>query len=305
MPHRAPGSPGSKRSALSGRPIRYYRPRGSADVRTLIDDGFQAFNAARLGEACRIYCDKMLSPEHDTTIALTIAGAMTPAGLGGAIIELFERGLVDFVISTGANLYHDLHYALNFTLHRGSPFVDDRELYEDGIIRIYDVLFPAQVLLDTDTLRPRVPGALGARRAGVHRRAALRARRGSARAAPGLRGILGGRGGGAGRRADLHLVAGRQLDRDEHRLPRADERRPADGRPEQGRQRDLRDHPGRPEERRGDPRRRLAEELLPPGAADAVGGLRHPQGRQRLLHPDHDRSRWSGAGCRARRRPKR
>ena len=66
MPHRAPGSPGSKRSALSGRPIRYYRPRGSADVRTLIDEGFQAFNAARLGEACRIFCDKMLvaGPRH-------------------------------------------------------------------------------------------------------------------------------------------------------------------------------------------------------------------------------------------------
>ena len=118
MPHRAPGSPASKRSPLSGRPIRYYRPTGSADVRTLVDDGFQAFDAARLGEACRIFCDKMLARDHDTTIALTVAGAMTPAGLGGCVIELLERGLVDFVISTGANLYHDLHYALNFTLHQ-------------------------------------------------------------------------------------------------------------------------------------------------------------------------------------------
>ena len=80
----------------------------------LIEDGFQAFNAARLGEACRIFTDKMLLPEHDTTIGLTVAGALTPAGLGGCIVELMERGLVDFVISTGANLYHDLHYALNF-----------------------------------------------------------------------------------------------------------------------------------------------------------------------------------------------
>jgi deoxyhypusine synthase len=63
---------------------------------------------------------------------------------------MMDRGLVDFIISTGANLYHDLHYALNFTLRRGSPFVDDRVLYEEGVIRIYDVLFPAQVLLDTD-----------------------------------------------------------------------------------------------------------------------------------------------------------
>jgi deoxyhypusine synthase len=151
MPHRAPGSPKRSRSSfLSGRPIRYYRPRGSRAIRTLIDDGFQAFNAARLGEACRIFTDKMLASSHDTTIALTIAGAMTPAGIGGCVIAMMDRGLVDFIISTGANLYHDLHYALNFTLRRGSPFLDDRVLYEHGVIRIYDVLFPAQVLLDTD-----------------------------------------------------------------------------------------------------------------------------------------------------------
>ncbi len=151
MPHRAPGSSGpSSRNFLTGKPIRYYRPRGSADIRHLINEGFQAFNAGRLSEACQIYADKMLTPESDTTIGLTVAGAMTPAGLGGCVIELMERGLVDFVISTGANLYHDLHYALNFTLRRGSPFVDDRELYEEGVIRIYDVLFPATVLLETD-----------------------------------------------------------------------------------------------------------------------------------------------------------
>ena len=79
-------------SHLSGRPIRYYRPRGSVDVRQLIEDGFQAFNAARLGEACRIFADKMLLPEHDTTIGLTVAGALTPAGLGGCMVELMERG---------------------------------------------------------------------------------------------------------------------------------------------------------------------------------------------------------------------
>ncbi len=119
-------------------------------IRQLIDEGFQAFNAGRLSEACEVFSEKMLDAANDTTIGLTIAGAMTPAGLGGCVIELMERGLVDFIISTGANLYHDLHYALNFTLRRGSPFVDDRELYEDGVIRIYDVLFPATVLLETD-----------------------------------------------------------------------------------------------------------------------------------------------------------
>jgi deoxyhypusine synthase len=149
MPHRHPGAPASK-DALSGKPIGFYRPRGSQEVRHLIDEGFQAFNAARLSEACRIFAEKMLDPDQDTTIGLTIAGAMTPAGIGGCVVEMMDRGLVDFIISTGANLYHDLHHALNFTLHRGSPFVDDVELYEQGIIRIYDVLFPASVLLETD-----------------------------------------------------------------------------------------------------------------------------------------------------------
>ena len=151
MPHRAPGSPGhGPGQYLQGKQIRYYRPRGSADVRHLIDGGFQAFNAGRISEACHIFADKMLAPANDTTIGLTVAGALTPAGLGGCVIELMERGLIDFMISTGANLYHDLHYALNFSLHRGSPFLDDVELYEQGIIRIYDVLFPATVLLETD-----------------------------------------------------------------------------------------------------------------------------------------------------------
>jgi deoxyhypusine synthase len=150
VPHRAPGSPGTPQDYLTGRQIRYYRPRGSQDVCQLIDHGFQAFNAGRLSEACQIFTEKMLAPEHDTTIGLTVAGALTPAGLGGCVIELMERGLVDFLISTGANLYHDLHYALNFSLHRGSPFLDDVDLYEKGIIRIYDVLFPAKVLLETD-----------------------------------------------------------------------------------------------------------------------------------------------------------
>ena len=151
MPYRAPGSPGQgPADYLQGKQIRYYRPTGSADVRQLIDGGFQAFNAGRLSEACHIFSDKMLAPASDTTIGLTVAGALTPAGLGGCVIELMERGLIDFMISTGANLYHDLHYALNFKLHRGSPFLDDVELYKQGIIRIYDVLFPATVLLETD-----------------------------------------------------------------------------------------------------------------------------------------------------------
>src|SRR5262245_34086261 len=111
----------SRQQFLSGKPIRYYRPKGSAEVKQLIDEGFQACNAGRLSEACQIFAEKMLAPENDTTIGLTIAGAMTPAGLGGCVIEMMDRGLVDFVVSTGANLYHDLHYALTVTPSRGPP----------------------------------------------------------------------------------------------------------------------------------------------------------------------------------------
>src|SRR5688572_16246366 len=77
MPYRHPGAPGP-RGALSGKPITFYRPKGSKEVRHLIDEGFQAFNAARLSEACRIFSEKLVAPDEDTTMGLTIRGAVTP-----------------------------------------------------------------------------------------------------------------------------------------------------------------------------------------------------------------------------------
>jgi deoxyhypusine synthase len=61
-----------------------------------------------------------------------------------------KAGFIDWVVSTGANLYHDLHFGLDMHLHSGSPFLDDVELHGEGVIRIYDVLFDYNVLLDTD-----------------------------------------------------------------------------------------------------------------------------------------------------------
>ena len=295
MPYRSPGAPDKPRSkSLSGRPIRYYRPRGSADVRHLIDEGFQAFNAARLGEACRIFTDKMLLPEHDTTIALTIAGAHD----AGRTRRL--RGRADGARPGGLRRQHRRQPlprpALRAELHP-APRLAVRER-RGAVRRRRDPdlrrAVPGHGAARNRRLRARVPGALGAERAGVHGRAPLRAGAGSARAAARLPRVFGGRRGREGRRADLHLVARRQLDRHERRLSRADERQPADGGPQQGRERGVLVHPGRQEERLRDSRRRVAEELLPAGAADAVGGLRHPQGRQRLLHPDHDR--FGGVG---------
>lgn len=135
---------------LSGAQILPRRIRPGMTVSELIDEQFQAYNAARLNEAARLYAEEMLNPENDVTIGLTMAGALTPAGLGGCILTLMEYGFIDFIVSTGANLYHDMHHALAMTLHRGDFRLDDTRLQEEGVIRIYDILFADKVLLDTD-----------------------------------------------------------------------------------------------------------------------------------------------------------
>jgi deoxyhypusine synthase len=135
---------------LSGPRILPRRIHPDMTVAELIDQQFQAYNAARLNEAARLYAEEMLKPENDVTIGLTMAGALTPAGLGGCLITLMEYGFVDFIVSTGANLYHDMHHALAMALHRGDFRLDDTKLQEEGVIRIYDILFEDKVLLDTD-----------------------------------------------------------------------------------------------------------------------------------------------------------
>src|SRR3989475_3515190 len=115
----------------------------------LIDRAFLAYNGGRLREAAKLLTDKMLP--GDGFIGLSLTGALTPAGLGkSCLIPLIKAGFVDWIVSTGPNLYHDLHYGLDMALHQGSPFLDDVALRRDGVIRIYDILFDYNVLLDTD-----------------------------------------------------------------------------------------------------------------------------------------------------------
>src|SRR5712691_7545593 len=135
---------------LSGPQILPHRVHPNMTVAELIEQQFQAYNSARLNEAARLYVEEMLAPEKDVTICLTMAGALTPAGLGGCIITLMEYGFIDFIISTGANLYHDMHHALAMSMHRGDFRLDDTKLQQAGVIRIYDILFEDKVLLDTD-----------------------------------------------------------------------------------------------------------------------------------------------------------
>lgn len=115
----------------------------------LVDQAFLAYNGGRLREAAKLLVEKML-PKNGY-IGMSLTGALTPAGLGkSCLIPLMKAGFVDWIISTGANLYHDLHYGLNMALYQGSPFLDDVALHKDGVIRIYDILFDYNVLLDTD-----------------------------------------------------------------------------------------------------------------------------------------------------------
>lgn len=134
---------------LSGKKIDPSPIRKNASVTQLVEKYFQAYNAGRLSEACQLFTGKMLEP--DVTVGMSLTGALTPAGLGGScIVPLMEAGFVDWIVSTGANLYHDTHFAIGHSLHRGSPFIDDRLLRKEAVIRIYDILFDYNVLLDTD-----------------------------------------------------------------------------------------------------------------------------------------------------------
>ena len=122
---------------------------GRETTADLIDNAFLAYNAARLREACQLFTRKMLEP--DVTIGMTLTGALTPAGLGmAALIPLIESGFVDWIISTGANLYHDTHFGLGLAMHRGNAQESDVTLREEGVVRIYDIFFDYDVLLSTD-----------------------------------------------------------------------------------------------------------------------------------------------------------
>ena len=147
----ANGASADQSAYLSGPTILPHRVTPDMTVAELMDQQFQAYNSARLHEAARLFAQEMLDPAKDVTVGLTMAGALTPAGLGGCLITLMEYGFIDFIISTGANLYHDMHHALAMSLHRGDFRLDDTKLQEEGVIRIYDILFEDRVLLDTDS----------------------------------------------------------------------------------------------------------------------------------------------------------
>jgi deoxyhypusine synthase len=133
-----------KSKAINPEPVR-----GDMTAAELIDTAFLAYNGRRLREACRLFAEKMLEP--DTTVGLSLTGALTPAGLGmSCLIPLIEHGYIDWMVSTGANLYHDTHFGLGLKMFQGSAEADDVALRAEGVVRIYDIFFDYNVLLSTD-----------------------------------------------------------------------------------------------------------------------------------------------------------
>jgi len=145
-----------RKEYLSGQRIRPGNITGQEKLAALIDETFLAYNGARLKEACQLFTGKMLQP--DVTIGMSLSGALTPAGLGcSSIVPLIKAGFVDWIVSTGANLYHDLHFALNYPVRAGSFKFDDLDLRRNDLVRIYDVLIGfSDCLLATDDVLCRI-----------------------------------------------------------------------------------------------------------------------------------------------------
>lgn len=138
-----------KERLLSGKKIDPKPIGNSTSITELVDNDFISYNAGRLREACRLFTEKIL--RDDVTVGLSLSGAMTPAGLGiSALIPLIENGFVDWIVSTGANLYHDTHFAIGLSMHQGTPNANDVVLRKEGVVRIYDIFFDYDILISTD-----------------------------------------------------------------------------------------------------------------------------------------------------------
>lgn len=122
---------------FGGRDIPHIRLEPDMSISDLVDVyAGSGFNARKLGEAARLYKTMI---DDGAVICLTISGALTPVGFGGIIKDLIEYGFVDWIISTGANIYHEDHFAWGLPVKQGSHDVDDARLYENEIVRIRDV----------------------------------------------------------------------------------------------------------------------------------------------------------------------
>lgn len=122
---------------FTGHDIPYIHLDPDMTITDLVDIyASSGFNGRSLGEAAKLYLDMIQS---GATICLTVSGALSPVGMGGIIRSLIERGFVDWIITTGANVYHEDHFAWGLPIKQGYHHVDDATLFQKEIVRIRDV----------------------------------------------------------------------------------------------------------------------------------------------------------------------
>jgi deoxyhypusine synthase len=139
-----------KREDFLSNPVKHMRLQPGMTVNQLIQqfDNSGSFGAGRLASACDIY--EQMVRDKDCTVFLALAGAVVPAGLRTAIADLIRKRLIDGLVSTGANMVHDLVEALGGHHYKGHWFVDDYLLYKYHIYRIYDVFVPEEDFVKAD-----------------------------------------------------------------------------------------------------------------------------------------------------------
>ncbi len=130
-------------------PLRPQPIRKGMTVDQVIESSMFSFNAGSFRTACELFANHIA--QKNVRIGVSLAGALVPAGIGrSCLIPLVKAGLIDWIVSTGANLYHDLHLTLGYEFRKGHENADDEKLRKDGIIRIHDIFLDYRALLDTD-----------------------------------------------------------------------------------------------------------------------------------------------------------
>lgn len=130
-----------------GTPVRPVALRPGMTVSDLVDalGRAGAYNGGSLARGVDLW-ERMVRDE-ETVRFFGLAGAMVPAGMGGIVADLIERGHIDVLVSTGANLTHDVIEAIGCSHYRGTAACSDIELRHDEINRIYDVFLPNEAFL--------------------------------------------------------------------------------------------------------------------------------------------------------------
>lgn len=125
--------------------VKHIKIRKGMKVRELVKEMGEAgvMGGGRIAKAAEIF--KEMQKDRECIVFFGLAGAMVPGGMKDIIIDMLEKKEIDVLVSTGANLTHDLIEGLGFNHYQGCENADDAELNRKGIDRIYDTYMPNNV----------------------------------------------------------------------------------------------------------------------------------------------------------------